>query len=506
MLAAGGRPSLWSWNSCGENLYSGMTVLALAVWGAISARRGARLYFGGAATLALLVAQGSTLPLALFYWLVPTFRYSRSDRVIWVYFLAICVLAAMGLDAILSRRRPRSRSCLLTMAMLGLPALAGLLPLALSATVRSRHLAFFELSMEKLRDPRLDMAPQVVEALLSLVLLGVIVRGLVVRRHTHAWLCALLALTLIPLFRFGWAFNPVQHGVLIPESPFVDALRRRQPSNGRVARWDTAALHSNLASALGVADVNGMSNALLSNYAALVDRVSPGAVRKFKAFGTFTGGTRPSQRLLNLLAVDVVVTGHRVLWPRLAGGEMAAVKAYSNSEPHPRFFLVPRAEAAARRSEALDRLLAADFDPRAAVVVTGPPQALIDLPGGPLLPNEGVSVTSFAAHRILLTVRAARTRLLVSSEAAYPGWEARVDGETVPVLTVDAAFRGVVVPAGEHRVEFHYVPRSFWYGVLVSCISLLALGAWVARQRHGPATAEPLPRGPGDKLGGPRER
>ena len=64
--------------------------------------------------------------------------------------------------------------------------------------------------------------------------------------------------------------------------------------------------------------------------------------------------------------------------------------------------------------------------------------------------------------------------LLVTSELSYPGWRASVDGEAVPVVTVNAAFRAVELPAGAHSVRFRYRPRTGAAGVVIGAVSVLA--------------------------------
>jgi uncharacterized membrane protein YfhO len=38
----------------------------------------------------------------------------------------------------------------------------------------------------------------------------------------------------------------------------------------------------------------------------------------------------------------------------------------------------------------------------------------------------------------------------------YPAWKAYVNGQKTEVLLANAAFRGVVVPAGEHEIVYRY--------------------------------------------------
>ena len=45
---------------------------------------------------------------------------------------------------------------------------------------------------------------------------------------------------------------------------------------------------------------------------------------------------------------------------------------------------------------------------------------------------------------------------LVVSDTWLRGWSATLDGESVPVLRANYAFRAVGVPAGRHEVVFRY--------------------------------------------------
>jgi hypothetical protein len=69
---------------------------------------------------------------------------------------------------------------------------------------------------------------------------------------------------------------------------------------------------------------------------------------------------------------------------------------------------------------------------------------------------------------------------LVLADMNDQGWEAFVDGERVPVLQADYAFRAVRVPAGRHIVEFRYAPLAFWVGAIATGLLLLILSAVAA--------------------------
>lgn len=67
------------------------------------------------------------------------------------------------------------------------------------------------------------------------------------------------------------------------------------------------------------------------------------------------------------------------------------------------------------------------------------------------------------------------SRLLVFTDAYYPGWRAYLDGSETPILRANDAFKAVVVPPGTHRVEFVFRPVRVYIGAGISLATLLAV-------------------------------
>lgn len=60
---------------------------------------------------------------------------------------------------------------------------------------------------------------------------------------------------------------------------------------------------------------------------------------------------------------------------------------------------------------------------------------------------------------------------LVVLDSFYPGWKALVDGKESPVHRTNYNFRGIVLPKGDHTVDFIYAPKSLEYGLAISGLS-----------------------------------
>jgi hypothetical protein len=104
-------------------------------------------------------------------------------------------------------------------------------------------------------------------------------------------------------------------------------------------------------------------------------------------------------------------------------------------------------------------------------------------------PDHGaapVSIRKMSRNGYVLALTAPRPGLLYSAESFFPGWTAKVNGITVPILTADYAFRAVEVPAGPVIVEYRYEPRFLKAGFALSAAALLVCVALpvVSRRRR----------------------
>jgi uncharacterized membrane protein YfhO len=100
-----------------------------------------------------------------------------------------------------------------------------------------------------------------------------------------------------------------------------------------------------------------------------------------------------------------------------------------------------------------------------------------------------VRVTALAPARMDLDVVCVTACAVVTSDAPYPGWSARVDDRSTPLLTADYAFRAVAVPAGRHRVAFAFTPWSTYAGAAISLAALLVALWLLAGVRRASAQA-----------------
>jgi hypothetical protein len=111
------------------------------------------------------------------------------------------------------------------------------------------------------------------------------------------------------------------------------------------------------------------------------------------------------------------------------------------------------------------------FDPRDVAFV----EAKVDLPATTVGKAALVEETP---RRVEITAKMETAGLVVLADSWHPGWQAAIDEEPSPMLQVNSALRGVIVPPGMHRLVFVYQPASFRRGLILASIAAAVLLLW----------------------------
>jgi hypothetical protein len=88
-------------------------------------------------------------------------------------------------------------------------------------------------------------------------------------------------------------------------------------------------------------------------------------------------------------------------------------------------------------------------------------------------PNGVADVREFTPGHYRIHYKCATSSLVRVSNAYFPGWTARAGKQDLPVLPVDLALMGVVVPAGEGDLVLDYHSTYFLAAAFTSLLSLL---------------------------------
>lgn len=109
-----------------------------------------------------------------------------------------------------------------------------------------------------------------------------------------------------------------------------------------------------------------------------------------------------------------------------------------------------------------------------------------------------VKLVHYAPNRVKYHTRNSQEGLAVFSEIYYPhGWHATIDGAPAEILRADYILRALVVPEGEHEIEFVFDPQSLHTTETVAIAGSILLGLaglgvvvyfFIKRRRRGADT------------------
>jgi uncharacterized membrane protein YfhO len=110
-----------------------------------------------------------------------------------------------------------------------------------------------------------------------------------------------------------------------------------------------------------------------------------------------------------------------------------------------------------------------EFSPRSEAIID---QRFEERIGGlQISPDPGAQIVLMEnkSNHLTYISNAASDQLAVFSEIFYEnGWNAYVDGELKPHARANYILRSMVVPAGEHTIEFKFEPESYIVGEKLS--------------------------------------
>ena len=154
------------------------------------------------------------------------------------------------------------------------------------------------------------------------------------------------------------------------------------------------------------------------------------------------------------------------------------VKIYEVLDALPRAYVVHRARVLADDNAALAAIADPGFDPaREAVLSAGQP--LDSAPSA-----SQVTIPTYAPEQVTVQASTQAPGYLVLTDAWYPGWQATLDGQPMPIERANVHFRAVYLPAGSHTIRFTYRPASYRIGGIISLLSLagIAIAAALAKR------------------------
>ena len=157
---------------------------------------------------------------------------------------------------------------------------------------------------------------------------------------------------------------------------------------------------------------------------------------------------------------------------------------YENTTALPRAFFVNRLETL-QAIDILNSVKNNSFNPQ-EVAFLSEDTLSVDKPDS----TTYVNIEKYGDDKISLKARASGKNFLFLGDNYVPvGWKATIDGNETKIFKVNHGFRGIVVPEGEHSIEFVFEPASWVLSkniaLALSSLTILGLilGVFVERNK-----------------------
>ncbi|MCD4820060.1 MAG: YfhO family protein [Candidatus Cloacimonetes bacterium] len=175
--------------------------------------------------------------------------------------------------------------------------------------------------------------------------------------------------------------------------------------------------------------------------------------------------------IVNMLNVKYVIFDQKLPFPNMeyAFHDRKLDKtAYRNKDYLPRAWFVKNIEVISEKEEIWNRMNSQGFDPDQTALLEQ------EIPHITHCDTSSVKMLSFDLHNIKFETKSDSSEFLVISEIYYPkGWKAFIDNKETEILATNYILRGLVVPAGSHKIEMIFKPETYDLSVKLSYLGII---------------------------------
>lgn len=378
---------------------------------------------------------------------LPLFDIALNQRLVYAAVLALCILAAAGIDLWM---RSRDR----------------LLP-ALTVATGAALAGFMALQWLPMQNSGLPLPYLRAHAMVELVPLALCIALLLQRPSATVGAAGFLVLLLLQRTPDENARTPTYPAAaLYPPAPLLSVLPKDGPPYRVVgvgaALTPNTNIHYELEDPRGF---HGMTFARLRRTLELWSRIE---------YVSSNVVDRLDVPFLNFLNVRFAVD--RASAPLPAGwvvrNSVGNARLVENLHVLPRAFVPRNVTAVHEPGDLMLRLGSmADFRERAWIETTAGPTEEANGPGEVETRRDGTGLR--------LNADMQRGGWVVISETAWTGWRATIDGRAAELTVANGAFLAVRVPAGRHEVRLRYLPASFVIGGISTLSTLAAIAVYI---------------------------
>lgn len=297
------------------------------------------------------------------------------------------------------------------------------------------------------------------------------------KRIRKIFLFILVAILVFDLFRHGRKYNSfIKSELIFPTTKTIEFLQsQREKEPFRFQNVDVELFPANLGVIYGIEAIDGYDPFFSRRFAQLAWVGNTLEVKNLETefsrvifLGNYTSPIFDALNTKYILSLrDLSSEKHLRLIM-----EEGKTRLYQNLQAGPRAFLADKIIVGKDEKNILELMLKRNLKKE---VILEREIFLSSEEINEKIEKEEVQLRYPSVNKATINVSSNRKKLLVLMDSFYPGWKVFVDGNPQEILRVNYNFRGVIVPSGNHLVEFIYDPLSFRIGLYLSLGTFLML-------------------------------
>ncbi len=429
------------WNYAEFVGYVGIIPLLFAIFALFFRRDKKTLFFGLVLIGAFLFAFPTIFAQIPFLLHVPLLSTSQPTRLIFLVDFALAVLAAFGMDYYLKT----SQKTIIPVLLLFVLIFAGLWSFIIFG-----EKVGVDILMENVITAKRNLY---IPTLLSGIAVIILFANLFLKNKNmrNIIIACIIGITIFDLFRFAQKFTPFTDRIyLFPTTRSISFLQHNT-NNYRIMAVDDQILPPNFQLMYKLQSVEGYDPLYLQRYGELIiasERKKADISGPF-GFNRIITPHNFESSIIDLLGVKYILSLHDIQSPKLVKVfQEGQTRIYENKQVVQRAFFVTNVIPTHDKQSAINTILSSSFDPKKSAVVEQ-----YNLSSKSFTPGSA-HISSYRDNSVVVTTSNTHEGFLVLTETYYPTWSVLIDGKQGTIVRADYNFRGVIIPAGEHRVVF----------------------------------------------------
>lgn len=389
----------------------------------------------------------------LFHW--PFISSIQPSRIILLIDFSLAIFAAYGLEEF-KNKVENKKSILISVA------LSFVVLIILASSLLDKSIFPFAAN---LNPAQIAFHNSILAVFISFLLMLIVILKFFKVGKTFLLAC-LFSLTILELFRFSYKFIPfTKISLIFPQTTTLSYLQS-QPKPFRIMTTDRRILHPNSSSFYRIESVDGYDPLYLKSYGQFINSLQSSKFENnFGGFNRIVTPQKVDSPLINLLNVKYVLSFDEIKDSNFKKVfEEGITKVYENSKSLPRAFFVDSV-IKENDSQAVSTLIDKNVD--LSKIATSQEYESSALSG-----TGNIKIISYNDNVVKLKTDTDSPRPLVVSIPFYPGWHAKINGQETKIYKTDLIFQSIIVPTGNHIIEFSYQIRYWQTSLILSSIGL----------------------------------